>query len=1233
MLAALILGLVGLLALGGLYRHYIVKNPGEHLEREHILQLISQESPVFYRDGETRMGVFFADEHRQYLPYKRIPKHFVDALVAAEDQNYWDHRGFSPTGIARAMITNLVAGRVVAGGSTLSQQTAKNLYKRQGRTYKEKLRELANALRLERQYSKQDILEFYSNQFYVNGNGRGLSIAARFFFDRDVEQLGLLECVFLAGVVKAPNRYNPWVAGEERRARAKQAAHDRVRYVLSRMLADGSVDKQAYDAALAEEIPFQRGHFRFDRSVVLDEIEKELNGPYFRSLLGEHGIAAFATSGLQVVSTIDETVQRGATYGLRHHLSRVGTWLEEPELAVLFRPGAELNPADPEQLVARTFHDGLLRSVDLVKRRVVVDLGGIEGVIDASGNARLARARKRAANGNTWSEVSAAEVRAMLKQLQEHVGETVTVSIRGGDAGDGDLVLDWEWRPKLQGAVVVLEQGAMRAMVGGARNTDFNRAMTAKRQFGSTWKPLLFEAALQLRWSTTDRLDNRRSVFPYQSGFYYPRPDHKGAPDFVSMAWAAAKSENLASVWLVYHLTDQLNSEQFRQVSAQAGLAREKGEGMAEYTLRIQTAGVVPTRAKLEEGIFDQVRKEALVDLIFSGQERESEELESLYYGLGFEEQDQKIDENTSMNPEKRRLQKQLLRRSFLRQEALARDFVDRRATVLAIFAGGDRPSAELLQMFSVLRGSDGGSQLSFGSLQPEESLPLTPELLDALVAGYAQTYDDAVAIAENGFVRPVVEPPAPAPSVGSVPPPVSELPVVAAPPSVAELPIAAEPPSVAELPVAPAPPSKPAEVIPQVADEADLLFASGGIPAAADEVAPAAAAPEASPVVEGPSIEEQVARLLAPDRVLMDGLLPAGMITSLRQSLDESLVVLDDIGGLYSPAALELCRDFRVLVGLRYLRVLAARSGVGSEVQEVLSLPLGSSELTLLEAAQLYQVMQSAATWKVVPDPVTMAATFAPQGDGSPPGEPTPVLASGGPEPSPTSLIAELRLADGRVLYRAQRLARRVQDPAIAAELSVLLRGVVRYGTGRKAEGSVRVLSQLPSRASELAELRVRMPLFGKTGTTNKYRNSAFVGVVPGLPEAGDRLDWNSGLVVAAYVGYDDNREMRRDSIRLAGASGSLPVWIDTAQSVVDASDIGDRVDLADVAFSGSGVLPMELPNQFTPVRVDLTTGLPSELGAADTINLMQRQGERSFSPFLPLDEDPGESPATGTP
>ena len=112
-----------------LYRLYVIDEPGDHISREHILTLIGQESLVTFRDGETPIGAFFDDEHRQYVPYDRIPKAWVDAIASSEDQRYFEHFGIDLWGLARAMNQNIRAGQMVSGGSTLTMQTAENLFR------------------------------------------------------------------------------------------------------------------------------------------------------------------------------------------------------------------------------------------------------------------------------------------------------------------------------------------------------------------------------------------------------------------------------------------------------------------------------------------------------------------------------------------------------------------------------------------------------------------------------------------------------------------------------------------------------------------------------------------------------------------------------------------------------------------------------------------------------------------------------------------------------------------------------------------------------------------------------------------------------------------------------------------------------------------------------------------------------------------------------------------------
>ncbi|MCW5213604.1 transglycosylase domain-containing protein, partial [Desulfobulbus sp. TB] len=244
---------------------------------ENISSILGRESPVYYRDGKEKLGVLFEDIHRQYLKYDQVPETFINAIIAAEDDQFFNHYGIDFFGIARAMIANFKAGRIVQGGSTITQQTAKNLFKRESRSYEAKVKEMLFALRLEYRFSKEHILEFYCNQFYVSGNGHGLGVAARYYFDKEAKDLTLLEAAFIAGSVKQPNYYNPFIKkNEESALKARLRAEKRAEYVLGNMLKLGMISQAEYDSAASENIMFNRGKTRFALNTIMDLVKQGL---------------------------------------------------------------------------------------------------------------------------------------------------------------------------------------------------------------------------------------------------------------------------------------------------------------------------------------------------------------------------------------------------------------------------------------------------------------------------------------------------------------------------------------------------------------------------------------------------------------------------------------------------------------------------------------------------------------------------------------------------------------------------------------------------------------------------------------------------------------------------------------------------------------------------------------------------------------------------------------------
>ena len=1035
---------------GCLYQRHVVDDPGEHVSRTAIEAIIAQESPVLYRDGQTPIGVFFSQEHRIHVGADELPEAWVQAIVAAEDQRFFDHPGFDWRGIARAMVQNIKAGRVVAGGSTLTQQTAKNLYYRPDRSFRSKWEELVNALRLEAHYDKREILEFYANQFHVSANGRGLGIAARYFFDKSPDELDTLECAFIAGLVKAPATYNPFVGSTpEKRAEARRRAQVRVGYVLDRMLDMGHLNPATHAELKATEIPFKRGTFRYDSSILVDEVAARLEQAPFPEVFEALGIDNPSTAGVQVVTTLDASVQRDATYGLWHHLSEIGPWLEGQTAADLLRSDSELAAATPAApLQPHTFSTARVTAADPKSRSLVLDMGGRECVVDKAGIDRMARILTAARVAQKRRSGDRREVGAIFEALP--VGAVTWASVREG------TTCDLELRPGLQGGLVVLENGELRAMVGGNDNRNFNRAIEARRQLGSTWKVLVYATAMHLGWMPTDILDNRTGAFYFEGTWYFPRPDHSPKP-FVSLDQAGTMSENLASIWLLHHLLDHVDAETFEAVAGQAGLTPGAvGGGRDAWLRRVRDEyGVISTAGTLDQVAFTAAKLEVLAELDWDDPVRL--DVQALLHGRG---------------------------------------------TVRAARDIGARDS----------RRADKLRALDFNALRFSELVDTCTEQLRELTRFAA----DARIGRPTGAI----------PGIGL---PAGAMPTV-------------------EIPSA----EQFASLSYQVQETG--LAVSCGTPG------------DGWAVVDAPLLgtlsTPAAPRVPSMDEMTFDGRLPLSVFRQIQRTRERRSHVLEG----QDPYDFEVLRnhpDFRTLVALRHLASRAATYGVESDLPPVMSLPLGAAEISLEEAALLIQGIATGDKWRF-PGVVEVP------GDGRQRTE--------APDAA-TLLISEIRDRDGKVLWRADPESVRVGDPMVGRMTGEVLRNVVRWGTGRRAQTAAKVGREV-------------VPLTGKTGTTNSFRNAAFSGFVPRAGK--DGWQWGKGFTVTAYVGHDDNTPMSRGGIRIAGSSGALPPWMAAASGMASA-------DLLGTGVSGSTELRVE--GGFT--RVPLTAdgaGLPILTGRATT-------------------------------
>lgn len=1061
----------------------IVVEPGEEIQADNIRKILGKESTVYYSDGNSKLGVFFDTAHRQYVDYDMIPIDFVNALVASEDDRFFQHFGFDLVGISRAMIKNIQAGRVVQGGSTLTQQTAKNLFKRTERSYEAKLKELIYALRLEYYYPKEKIFEFYANQFYVSGNGHGLGVAARYYFDKLPEELTLVECAFIAGSVKRPNYYNPFRGkSEERYKLATKRAKIRLEYVLGKMRQLGMIDTVTYNGGLNSDLNFNNGKVGYTLDHAMELVRDAVSSTQVRDALEKNGISNIATSGIRVVTTIDKNTQVQSLAILRGELSRLDVRLRGYKREEVQEELSALKYTGDSAVAPGAFLFGTIESIEGTEEqsRVVVSLDKKlgTGVIDNHGLKKLTGALAKYSK-NRWTEPDKKDLLSLLAELEEGDRVWVSVSKIGeevkeqlvteGDEKEADVneegsetvLLSLERYPLLQGASLVMQQGRIKALAGGSENRFFNRAVHAKRTMGSAFKPLVYTAAIQLGWNSADMLLNKRNVFVFHDQPYFPRPDHKSPHDWVSMSWAGVHSENVASVWLLSKLCEKLTPIQFREVAEQVGLVPKYVDGEPEpyrsYKSRIRDKhGIQVNRAILRETAYGLAVKNLELDFIFDNMLQEYQLIKNLHYGLNFdkyseileqeyEEREKPVKKSITAEYE---LRKTILSINFLKLEQLRADLNEFRQRIAFAEAG-----IEINIM-------DSGTGVGAEADQEER-----PRLY---YDGFNEKY---YFLTDSGRIAGVV------------------------PVSVWELRRYLDNLDGREV----------AEFWKNISFENNLNMA------VFDQLRD--------------QVEEEYQKLL--------------------QSLPYQFNVLENV------------KDFRITVGLYYLKKLSSELGIKSNLEPVLSFPLGSNVVSLLEATRMYEGL--------VTGRVSSFHDSAPKEiDG---------FDSNEINGDALAIIDRIESEDGEILYQPEVVQKQVVDEKSSLMVGSILENIVKFGTGRYAHNNVKFTGGDGEQVPEIEELSLSVPLLGKTGTANNYTNAAFLGFVPEVSDSRVAMDLSDGYAVGVYVGFDKNMQMRRKTTRVSGAVGALPAWSKIANLIQKEQHYARRLDPVDLSFYGLGI------------------------------------------------------------
>lgn len=263
-------------------------------------------SRILAKDGTVLLEI--GKETRDVVEFKDIPPRVVGAFLAAEDDNFYNHKGVDYFGIARAFMVNLKEGRLVQGGSTITQQVAKSLLLSKERTISRKIKDLLLAQKIEEKFSKEDILYLYLNQVYLGGGYYGVKAAMKGYFDKELEEASVAESALVAGLLVAPGRYSPYVS--------PLYAKRRQLYVLKRMYETGKIDFKDYEMAKIEDIKMRlRSNVSMKGGHFTDWIRQQV--------VGKVGEDEFLTEGFEVLTTLDWTLQEKAEESVLSNLKEL----------------------------------------------------------------------------------------------------------------------------------------------------------------------------------------------------------------------------------------------------------------------------------------------------------------------------------------------------------------------------------------------------------------------------------------------------------------------------------------------------------------------------------------------------------------------------------------------------------------------------------------------------------------------------------------------------------------------------------------------------------------------------------------------------------------------------------------------------------------------------------------------------------------------------------------------
>lgn len=485
------------------------------------LKNYNYKTPTTIYDAEKKVIAELGDELRYPVSFEKMPKNLVNALVAVEDSRFYEHEGIDFISIIRAFFANIKAGKIVEGGSTLTQQLVKVIYLTPEKKLKRKVKEAILAYKLDSYLPKQKILELYLNQVYFGRGSYGVQAAAKNYFGKNVWELNLEECALLASLPKAPSYYAPHIDYER--------AITRRNYTLLRMYEEGYISENEYRKTIEKPIIFLK-----------TKPQRIKMAEYFVDYVAKHlqktlKVDDIKNIGVQVYTTLNSRFQLAAEKSNRINLFNIS---KRQGYA-----GAVTNIDDNKYLekieryaYLKAYEIDFAEVRNVSKNFVDIDINGVKGVLDI--------------RDHTWAR----PFRGDLPKLEDF-----RVILKKGDIvlvysdGHGKYFLYQE--PVIEGAILAIDphDGSIIVMVGGFdfNKSMFNRATMAVRQVGSLFKPIVYSAAIDMGYDITYQVFDapviKRSTI---DEYWKPSNFEERFYGFTTLKEGLAKSRNIVTIKL-----------------------------------------------------------------------------------------------------------------------------------------------------------------------------------------------------------------------------------------------------------------------------------------------------------------------------------------------------------------------------------------------------------------------------------------------------------------------------------------------------------------------------------------------------------------------------------------------------------------------------------------------------------------------------------------------------------